>query len=571
MRKIVGWLMQKSLSFVFILIVLVLGSYLIKKYDEFRAIPVPHGSWNSELSILESKLNSSQEELKKGYESKFKEMNRTKTILEKRKAEINKKKIEVEQKIQGNPININDCLFRSFDSCSKSIMDNTIAEIEKDLLSQESQFIEKLIQNIEKKDSYVSRIEKQRRKLNDSANKFLAEKNKYVKCDPSGKAKRFYKKTWDEFWNQGCQNELRSMNEALNINREEKKRYDEVSNEKSDSLTIDHEFKDIELKILKELKKEYSNYRSIYESHFLYDFEKIFENQFMAATKIFIVIIGTPILIKLFFFYLVAPFAVLRPSITLMSLSSGIIENLPELETQNNHGAMISELTTSISISKNEELLIKNEYISDLSIEGDRKTRFLFSHAFPITSLAAGLYALTQIQTDSKEVVNIQATHESLYEVGVLNIPEGTALVLKPHKLIGLVQDKNHPIKITRHWRLGSLHAWLTLQLRYMVFHGAGKLILKGCKGIQVARADSGRAINQSATIGFTANVQYSNSRTETFIPYLNGKKELFNDSFYGDSGYYIYETMPYADKKGGLFGRGIEGVTDSMLKVFGI
>lgn len=254
-----------------------------------------------------------------------------------------------------------------------------------------------------------------------------------------------------------------------------------------------------------------------------------------------------------------------------MKASSGVIENLPKLKSENSHGVTISELTTSISVNKNEELLIKDDYISDLTIEGDRKTRFLFSHAFPITSLAAGLYALTQIRTDSKEVVNIQATHESLYEVGVLNIPEGTAVVLKPHKLIGLVQDKNLPIKITRHWRLGSLHAWLTLQLRYMVFHGPGKLILKGCKGIQVARADSGRAINQSATIGFTANVQYSNSRTETFIPYLNGKKELFNDSFHGDSGYYIYETMPYADQKGGLFGRGIEGLTDSVLKVFGI
>ncbi|MCK7502947.1 MAG: hypothetical protein MZV70_01815 [Desulfobacterales bacterium] len=35
--------------------------------------------------------------------------------------------------------------------------------------------------------------------------------------------------------------------------------------------------------------------------------------------------------------------------------------------------------------------------------------------------------------------------------------------------------DMDRPMQITRHWRLGSLSAWLTLQLRYIVFHGPAK------------------------------------------------------------------------------------------------
>ncbi len=49
------------------------------------------------------------------------------------------------------------------------------------------------------------------------------------------------------------------------------------------------------------------------------------------------------------------------------------------------------------------------------------------------------------------------------------------------------------------------------------------------------------------------------------------GKQELFNDSFAGGDGFYVYEEMPHGRAKTGIFGRGIEGLTDSVLKVFGI
>ena len=49
------------------------------------------------------------------------------------------------------------------------------------------------------------------------------------------------------------------------------------------------------------------------------------------------------------------------------------------------------------------------------------------------------------------------------------------------------------------------------------------------------------------------------------------GKQELFNDYFAGDDGRYVYEERPHLGKKTGLTGRGIEGVTDSLLKVFGV
>lgn len=88
---------------------------------------------------------------------------------------------------------------------------------------------------------------------------------------------------------------------------------------------------------------------------------------------------------------------------------------------------------------------------------------------------------------------------------------------------------------------------------------------------MRVEKAGTGRRVSQAATIGFSANLQYITARCETFFPYLTSKQALLYDGFVGESGYYIYEEMPYYGESKGLTSRGIEGFTDSILKVMGI
>jgi hypothetical protein len=128
-------------------------------------------------------------------------------------------------------------------------------------------------------------------------------------------------------------------------------------------------------------------------------------------------------------------------------------------------------------------------------------------------------------------------------------------------------------VAITRHWRLASPHAWLTLHLRYLAFHGPCRLIVKGCRGVRAEQPEPGRPrlINQSATLGFSANLAYRNTRCETFVPYLRGREDLFNDAFGGGPGWFVYEEMPAVRRRTGLTGRGLEGVVDAFLKAFGI
>lgn len=217
------------------------------------------------------------------------------------------------------------------------------------------------------------------------------------------------------------------------------------------------------------------------------------------------------------------------------------------------------------------ELLVHPEFLQSSSTQGDKDTRWLLDWRYPFTSLASNMVALTRIRTHAPAAFVISATQDPFSEIGVLQLPSGAALVMQPHNLVGVLQPLGAPLRITSKWRLHSLHAWLTLQLRYLVLHGPAELVVQGCRGVRVERADAGRSINQASTIGFSANLSYATRRVETFSAYLLGKQALLNDNFSGDNGFYVYEEMPHFGKKSGVAGRGLAGLTDSLLKVFGI
>ena len=77
-------------------------------------------------------------------------------------------------------------------------------------------------------------------------------------------------------------------------------------------------------------------------------------------------------------------------------------------------------------------------------------------------------------------------------------------------------------------------------------------------------------AVNQAATLGFSANLNYSVARNETFWSYYFGERELFNDSWRGD-GCCVHAETPNPGDHSGLFGRGLQGIVDTFLKIFGI
>ena len=275
-----------------------------------------------------------------------------------------------------------------------------------------------------------------------------------------------------------------------------------------------------------------------------------------------------PVAIKAFFYFVLAPLAARLPP---LSIARELQAGDASLPLPPRGASRISAVSQALLLQPGQQMLIHPAYLQSSPVSSTKRTQWLLDWRFPLTSLAAGMVALTRLHSDVTASVTISASDDPLLEIAVVHLPAGSALIFQPRGLVGLVCDANQPLAISSHWRLGSLHAWLTLQLRFIVFRGPVTLIVRGCRGVRLERAGQGRAISQSATLGFTTDVLYSTMRSETFLPYLRGQQALLNDRFDGDHGVYLYEETPRHGKQPGKVGSWFEGLTDAILKVFGI
>ncbi len=271
-------------------------------------------------------------------------------------------------------------------------------------------------------------------------------------------------------------------------------------------------------------------------------------------------IILTPFAIRTLFYWVLAPLASLQTPIRLLDPATPV-----PLPTDR------SAVSRSITLAPGDELLVKQGFLQTTSQSGAKSTKMLLDTAFPITSLAAGLTFLTRIHGGPADTTTVSATRDPFAEITLLTLPPGAACVLQPRAIAGVVQPIATPLRITSHWRLGTLNAWLTWQLRFLVFHGPATIILTGGRGVRIEPAVSGRNIGQDQLIGFSAGLAYSTGRTETFLPYLLGQESLLKDRIAAGSGLLIAEESPRAGRAKTGLARGLEGAADALLKVFGI
>jgi len=293
---------------------------------------------------------------------------------------------------------------------------------------------------------------------------------------------------------------------------------------------------------------------------------KKFNQHMYSALYIVVTLILLPVVIKLVFYFVLAPWATKCKPIQIVGDPDVFDEGAFSGQRGN-----ISFTSLEINLSKDEELLVLSEYLQPPAPGLEISHTFLLNKASPLSSIASGMYWLTRVVSGNQTSIVLTSSKLPFIDLGVIELKENVAVVCFPRSLVGIINNTSQKVKITKHWRLNSLHGWLTLQLRYLVFHGPCRLIVKGCRGVRVEDAREGRIVNQAATLGFSANLNYRNARCETFFSYWTGEKDLLNDQFQGKNGFVFFEEMPDLDRKTGLTGRGLEGFTDSVLKTFGI
>lgn len=278
------------------------------------------------------------------------------------------------------------------------------------------------------------------------------------------------------------------------------------------------------------------------------------------ALLILLGIIAMPFIIRTLFYYVLGPLAERRPSIRI---------SIPGLSAAPDPVAEPSRVSIPITLGHGEEVLIRQDYLQTSAVEGEKATRWLLDYRHPLSSIAAGLGFLTRIR--GKGTSTISAVRDPFAELTEIALPGDSACVIHPRALVALVQPIGKTMRITSHWRLFNLNAWLTMQLRFFVFHGPGRIVVKGGRGVRVERAEKGRIFGQDQLVGFSADLAYSVTRTETFAPYLFGREQLFKDKVQDSGGILIIEEAPLAGRKGGEVRRGLEGAFDAGMKAFGL
>jgi len=311
------------------------------------------------------------------------------------------------------------------------------------------------------------------------------------------------------------------------------------------------------------LEEQVAQARAAAEAHPLERMRQQVWRVLPTALVILAVVVILPVAVKAVLYFCVAPLMSRAQPVVLLPEASGEAEVSP------------STVSVPIELGPGEELTVHSDYLQAAGAGPGKRTRFLFSWRMPLTSIAAGLFMMVTVRNALESLckVTISPKLDLFDKISQVRLPPGCAMVIYPRSLVGAVLADGVPPRITRHWRLFNLHSWITFQFRYLVVHGEAVLFLKGCRGVRAGRVEPGesRMQDQCATLGFTANLEYSGIRCETFVDYLRGKDGLFNDRFANALGYHLTEEIPDPRRKKGLFGRGIEGLVDGLLKGFGI
>lgn len=262
-------------------------------------------------------------------------------------------------------------------------------------------------------------------------------------------------------------------------------------------------------------------------------------------------VLGGPMLFRAFWYYSIAPL------ITSRAESIRLCEDRVQ-------GLMASGGTPAIHCSKPEKrlpillqpketLCVRASWLSALDGHAKKRTQFLWRWDAPLISYAAGLVELTRVDAVDKPVnMSLSSGRDADSHITCIDLRDHPGLIFHPRHVVGVIQSGDS-LRLCRYWRLASLHAWCTLQLRYISLSGTGKVIMWGVGGIEPsAPCREPQQVNQSSVAGFDGRLSYSVRRNETFWYYFVGKQPLFDDCFQGEHSYLMCHGDS-RDSKGGI------------------
>ncbi len=226
--------------------------------------------------------------------------------------------------------------------------------------------------------------------------------------------------------------------------------------------------------------------------------------------------------------------------------------------------------TLTVGVPQGGRLLARPGYIQ--SDRQGAKSEIFFDRTAPNLSYLSGLVLLTRLDSgDGEELreVNLGTPDDPDAYLMRIDLKGHPGVVLRASHVVALTGD----IKIRSAWRLSSLHAWATSQVRFLIFSGTGSLILEGYGDVSGRAVDGLEEKRMHLVLGFDTRLTYQTRRTATFLPYLvdPGREPLVVDTFEGE-GAVFFEKNPTARTRRRTAGEAIAGFfLDAIRRLLGL
>ncbi|RAL21828.1 hypothetical protein DL240_13335 [Lujinxingia litoralis] len=214
-----------------------------------------------------------------------------------------------------------------------------------------------------------------------------------------------------------------------------------------------------------------------------------------------------------------------------------------------------AQRTLTLTLAPHERLLARPGYI--LSDREGASTALFFDRRAPNLSFISGLVLLTRLPGPAPtsatgdapaRPITLGSPHDADAYLMQVDLHEHPGVVFRSSRVVAIRGD----IAITSRWRLFNWHAWATSQVRFLIFHGTGSLIVEGYGDVQAPTLQGDRAEKRQPNIlGFDAGLTYRTRRAATFLPYLLDpqREPLVVDLFEGE-GTYFFEKNPAARQR---------------------
>lgn len=225
-----------------------------------------------------------------------------------------------------------------------------------------------------------------------------------------------------------------------------------------------------------------------------------------------------PIIWSLFMYYVIAAVATKQRPIQLLNKAPGGIYWADPKASLN------------VKLPPAESLWVRNELLTQHDGAPKRTVTF-WNWRAPAVSTLAGLAFCTKVtNTDQRHASFVFSSNKAEEEISEIVLEDDSAMVLHVSNIVAISGD----VTVSAQWRIFNLNAWLTGQLRFLLFKGPGSIYVCSPRGVEGFKVTDKQLVEQQVTVGFDAGLNYSVNRTETFVPYFRGQASLFDDCIQG-------------------------------------